>query len=174
VRLLRLIDRANCRRQVGSLLLASAIRDDALHVYPQEVQEALDALLATLDGAVPELSADARRCVLACIRRGLDRTTVARRAVPVGLGLQNSTTGDELGFYAACSYSLMRPPRTASQALDPYPGKIGDRVVWAGRAQLATAMGSACVLIGLVLGEDRPQMSFAEDEHPVGDPRFVR
>ncbi len=30
-----------------------------------------------------------------------------------GAGFQNSATGAELGFYAARSYSLMRPPRTS-------------------------------------------------------------
>jgi hypothetical protein len=29
------------------------------------------------------------------------------------VGLQNSATGPDLDFYAAHSYSLMRPPRTA-------------------------------------------------------------
>ncbi len=32
-------------------------------------------------------------------------------------------------------------------------------------------MGSPSVVVGLVLGQDRPQMSLAEDEHPVGDLR---
>ncbi len=32
---------------------------------------------------------------------------------PTGpVGFQNSATGPDLGFYAARSYSLMRPPRT--------------------------------------------------------------
>jgi len=30
-------------------------------------------------------------------------------------------------------------------------------------------MESPSVVVGLVLGEDRPKMSLAEDEHPVGD-----
>jgi len=30
-------------------------------------------------------------------------------------------------------------------------------------------MGSPSVVMGLVLGQDHPQMPFAEDEHPVGD-----
>ena len=38
-----------------------------------------------------------------------------------------------------------------------------------GRVQLAAAMGPAFVVMRLVLGQDRPQMPFAEDEHPVGD-----
>ena len=31
---------------------------------------------------------------------------------PPPVGFQNSATGPDLGFYAARSYSLMRPPRT--------------------------------------------------------------
>ena len=40
---------------------------------------------------------------------------------------------------------------------------------WPGRAELAAAMGPPPVVAGLVLGQDRPQKLFAEDEHPVGD-----
>ena len=34
---------------------------------------------------------------------------------------------------------------------------------------MAAAMGSPSVVMDLVLGQDRPQMPFAEDEHPVGE-----
>jgi hypothetical protein len=37
-----------------------------------------------------------------------------------------------------------------------------------GRVELAAAMGTS-VVMGLVLGQDRPQMPLAEDQHPVGD-----
>jgi hypothetical protein len=30
-------------------------------------------------------------------------------------------------------------------------------------------MGSSSVVVGLVPGQDRPQVPFAEDQHPVGD-----
>jgi hypothetical protein len=33
------------------------------------------------------------------------------------VGFQNSATGPELGFYAARSYSLMRPPRTGRRRI---------------------------------------------------------
>jgi len=33
------------------------------------------------------------------------------------VGFQNSATGPDLGFYAACSYSLMRPPRTGRRLI---------------------------------------------------------
>jgi hypothetical protein len=42
-------------------------------------------------------------------------------------------------------------------------------VVVSRRVQLAAAMGAASVVVGLVLGQDRPQVPLAEDEHPVGD-----
>ena len=42
-------------------------------------------------------------------------------------------------------------------------------MVGPGRAEMAAAMGSAPVVMALVLGQDRPQVPLAEDEHPVGD-----
>ena len=51
------------------------------------------------------------------------------------MGFQNSATGPDLGFYAARSYSLMRPPRTGL-ALDALPGQVRDRVIWPRRAEL--------------------------------------
>jgi hypothetical protein len=48
-------------------------------------------------------------------------------------------------------------------------GKVRDRVIGPGRTELATAMRSPPVVMALVLGQDRPEMPFAEDEHPVGD-----
>ena len=43
-------------------------------------------------------------------------------------------------------------------ALDPLPGEIGDRVIGPRRAELAAAMGPPPVAVGLVLGQDGPQM----------------
>jgi hypothetical protein len=41
---------------------------------------------------------------------------------------------------------------------------------WSGRgAELAAAVGSSSVVVPGVLGEDRPQVLFAEDQHPVID-----
>jgi hypothetical protein len=34
--------------------------------------------------------------------------------------------------------------------------------------ELAAAMGASSVVEGFVLGQDRPQVSLAEDQHPVG------
>ena len=88
---------------------------------------------------------------------------------PLGTcGFQNSATGADLAFCAARSYSLIRGAEDRS-ALDPFLGEVGDRVVGPGRAKLAVAMGSLSVVMALVLGQDRPQVPFAEGEHPVGD-----
>ena len=56
-------------------------------------------------------------------------------------------------------------------ALDPLKGEVGHWVVGPGRAELTAAMGSSSVVVRLALGQDRPQMSFTEDQHPVGDLR---
>jgi hypothetical protein len=63
----------------------------------------------------------------------------------------------------------LRRPAEDGPALDPLLGEVGDREVWPGRAELAAVMGSPSVVVRLVLGEDQPQVSFAEDQHPVGD-----
>jgi hypothetical protein len=79
-------------------------------------------------------------------------------------GSQNSASGPDLGFYAARSYSLMRPPSTGwrwERSATGWPGP--------GWAELSAAMGSPAAVMGLMLGQDRPQMPFAEVEHPLGD-----
>jgi len=40
-----------------------------------------------------------------------------QRLLPVLVGFQNSAAGPDLGFYAARSYSLMRPPRTGRRMI---------------------------------------------------------
>jgi len=67
------------------------------------------------------------------------------------VGFQNSATVPDLGFYAARSYSLLRPPRTA---LDLLLGEVRDKVVGAGRVEMPAAVGAASVVVGLVLGQD--------------------
>jgi hypothetical protein len=47
--------------------------------------------------------------------------------------------------------------------------EVGSGVVGSRRVQLAAAVGSVSVVVGLVLGRDYPQVPLAEDEHPVGD-----
>jgi hypothetical protein len=82
----------------------------------------------------------------------------------------------ELGHW--CRPRLLRSPLVFADeaaedgpALGPLLGEIGDRVVGSGRVQLAAAMGATSVVVGLVLGQDRPQLPLAEDQHPVGDLR---
>jgi hypothetical protein len=53
-------------------------------------------------------------------------------------------------------------------ALDRLPGEVRNKVIGPRGAELAAPMGPRSVVMGLVLGQDRPQMLFAEDEHPVG------
>ena len=86
------------------------------------------------------------------------------------MGFQNSAVGSDLGFYAARSYSLTRPPRTGA-ALDPLPGEVRNRMIGPRRAELTAAIRVPPVVMGRVLGQDRPQMPFAEDQHPVSDLR---
>jgi hypothetical protein len=47
--------------------------------------------------------------------------------------------------------------------------KVSDGVVGPGRVGLAAAMRASSVAVRLVLGQDEPQMSFVEDQHPVCD-----
>jgi hypothetical protein len=48
-------------------------------------------------------------------------------------------------------------------------GEIGDRMVGPGRAEVASTVGSAPVVVGRVLGYHDTQVAFAEDQHPVCD-----
>jgi hypothetical protein len=47
--------------------------------------------------------------------------------------------------------------------------EVRDRVIGLWRAELEAAMGPSPVVVCRVLGQDRPQMPLAEDQHPVGD-----
>jgi hypothetical protein len=62
----------------------------------------------------------------------------------------------------------MRPPRDGP-ASDLLLGQAGHGVIGPGRAKLAAAMGPSSVVVRLVPGQDRPQVSFAGDQHPVDD-----
>jgi hypothetical protein len=54
-------------------------------------------------------------------------------------------------FCAARSYSLRRPPRTGRRLARTW-GEVSDRVIGYGRVELAAAMRSSAVVVGLVLG----------------------
>jgi hypothetical protein len=53
------------------------------------------------------------------LRTGLRRICCLSTSVTIaqGVGFQNSATGLDLGFYAARSYSLRRPPRTGRRLI---------------------------------------------------------
>ena len=94
-----------------------------------------------------------------------------RRTGVVGADLWGSRTPLRVliwGFYAARSYSLMRPPRTGRRLI-----RFRERSAtgWSGRGrlELAAAMGAPSVVVGLILGQDQQQMPLAEDQHPVGN-----
>src|ERR1039458_9159331 len=70
----------------------------------------------------------------------------------------------------------MRPPRTGRRwirswvrSATGWSGRGGAGRGGGGRAQLAAAMRAASVVVSLILGQDRPQMPLAEDQHPVSD-----
>ena len=89
------------------------------------------------------------------------------------MGFQNSATGPDLGFYAARSYSLMRPPRTGRRLICFWlRSATADDTGWSGRGGWRCRLrwgGVRCGAMGLILGQDGPQVPRAEDEHPVGD-----
>jgi hypothetical protein len=76
--------------------------------------------------------------------------------------------GLDLVFYAALLIFVDEATEDGS-ALDPPVGESGIRVVRPGRVQPPAAMGPSSVVMAGVLGEDRPEVSFTEDQHSVGD-----
>ena len=65
------------------------------------------------------------------------------------MGFQNSATGLVLGFYAARSYSLMRPPRAGWRLIRSWE-RSATWVVGSGRLQLEAAVESPSDVVGLV------------------------
>ena len=66
----------------------------------------------------------------------------------------------------------MQDPGEAAEegsVLDPLPGEVGGRVAGPRWAELAAAMTAPSVVMGLIPGQDHPQVPFAEAQHPVGD-----
>ncbi len=84
------------------------------------------------------------------------------------MGFQNSATSPDLGFLCG-PLVFVDEAAEDGPALDSLRGEVRDRAVGPGRAEMAAAMGAPPVVMDLVLGQDRPQMPFAEDEHLVGD-----
>jgi hypothetical protein len=83
------------------------------------------------------------------------------------VGFQNSAISPELGLGGG---SLVFADEAAKDGptLDSLLGEVGGRMVGPGWVELAAAMGTTPVVMGLVLGQDGPQMPLAEDQHPVG------
>ena len=88
----------------------------------------------------------AKRHPKVCIR--VESSPSALRTAVPPVGFQNSATGVDLGFSAARSYSLMRPPRTGRRWICSWE-RSAQRVVGTERVELSAAMGAASVVVGL-------------------------
>ncbi len=75
--------------------------------------------------------------------------TPVNSSVPVGF--QNWATVVDLGFLRG-PLIFVEEAAKHRPALDPHLGEVSDRVIGHGRTELAAAMGSSAVVVGLVLG----------------------
>ena len=98
---------------MGSLVDELRRREAAARAEAERLRGQIAELAERLAGVEERLS----RLVIAreVVDEVLDRA--ASEVSPVPVGFQNSATGPELGFYAARSYSLMRPPRTGRRLI---------------------------------------------------------
>ena len=105
--------------------LASQLNDDVTHLQGQrieamvgqltdEVRQAL-ALQGGAHAAAPTALAQLPAATAGFTGRDDEMAVLAGLLDPVGF--QNSATGPDLAFYAARSYSLMRPPRTGRRLI---------------------------------------------------------
>ena len=76
------------------------------------------------------------------------------------MGFQNSATGPDLGFLGG-SFIFVDKAAKDGPTLDSLVGEVSGRVVGPGRVELAAAMGTTSVVMGLIPGQDRPQMPLA-------------
>ena len=81
---------------------------------------------------------------------------------------QNSIIGPDLGLLCG-SLILVDEASEGRTTLDALLGQVGRRLAGPGRTEMAAVMRTASVVVALVLGQDRPQVPFAEDQHPAGD-----
>jgi hypothetical protein len=100
------------------------------------------------------------------VHLGLDPVVLGLRVAPAGF--QNSAAGLDLGLLRG-SLIFVEEAAEDGPALDPLLGEVGDGVIGPGRAEFAAAVGSLSVVVPGITGEDRPQVPFTEDQHPVGD-----
>jgi hypothetical protein len=99
------------------------------------------------------------------------QTVVARRleAKVEPVGFQNSGTGAGLRLYAARSYSLISPPRTARRLSARWWSRSGGGMIGEWRAKPQRSMWPAAVVVGAVPGKDGPQVALAEDQDAVSE-----
>jgi hypothetical protein len=64
----------------------------------------------------------------------------------LGVGFQNSATVPDLGFYAARSYSLLRPPRTGRRLICFWGRSATGWSGRGGRVEMPAAVGAASVV----------------------------
>jgi hypothetical protein len=72
-------------------------------------------------------------------------------ALVLPVGFQNLATVVDLGFLRG-PLIFVEEAAEDGPALDPHLGEVSDRVIGYGRAELAAAMRSPAVVVGLVLG----------------------
>jgi uncharacterized protein (TIGR03086 family) len=100
-------------------------------------------------GIVVGGAGDATRRYVSCLACGAGRSGRARTSRdPVGF--QNSATAIDLGFYAARSYSLMKPPRTGRRLIRSWKrsatgSRAGAGARWTPRSRLAHPAHAAVV-----------------------------
>jgi predicted ATPase len=158
----------------GCTLLAAEAVCGGDGIDPDAVFELLASLVARSLVVAEDHGPESRYRLLETIRQygeqRLDQSGQTQRWRGPPVGFQNSATGHDLGLLCG-SLVLVDEAAKDRLALDPLVGEVRERVVGPRWAELTAAMRAPSVVVALVLGQDRPQMPFAEDQHPVGDLR---
>jgi hypothetical protein len=89
---------------------------------------------------------------------------VAQPIEPVGFQIGH---GAEVGLCGV--FVFVDQAAQDGSACDLFVVAVGDGVVWAGRAELATAVESSIVVVSGVGRQDGSRVSFAEDQHTGGE-----
>jgi len=114
---------ARQRERYRDALLADASRHDVVFFGDSHIaygiDESVDARIANLATACEPYVLTGQK-----LRRVQPRKQPPEQVLGIDVpglggpvGFQNSATGPDLGFYVACSYSLMRPPRTGRRLI---------------------------------------------------------